>query len=438
MSDGLPLPKNVTVIGLGYVGLALALAFAKKLPTTGFDVDIARVDELLAGKDRNREVTESEIAASDLTLTVDASCIADAEFIVVTVPTPVTEDHKPDLSLLESASTTIGRQLAERSEGLPAPIVVYESTTYPGCTEELCGPIIQRESGLKAGEEFFLGYSPERTNFGDPEHNLETVIKVVAGQTPEVAKIVSEIYGLIAKAGTHMAPNIKTAEASKVIENVQRDLNIALFNEFAMIFDRMDIRSSDVFDAADTKWNFHRYRPGLVGGHCIPVDPYYLTYAASKLGHDSKVVLAGRAVNEAMPEYVAQKVANLMHERGGDPNSATALVLGITFKKNVSDTRNSKALLLAELLAKTFGTVHVYDPHIGRKKNWETRFELIGDPIDSGLEYDLIVLAVDHSDFDFLNEQLPDLLSSDGFVFDITGTLARNDKIASLTSIWTL
>lgn len=249
------------------------MAFAKKLPTTGFDVFQALFDELRAGTDRNREVPEAEITESDLKVPADASCITDAEFIVVTVPTPVTEDHKPNLSLLESANSLIGVRLRERSANLPAPIIVFESTTYPGCTEEFCGPIIERESGLKSGEGFFLGYSPERTNFGDAEHNLQTVVKVVSGQTSEVAQVVDDTYGLIAKAGTHMAANIRSAEASKVIENVQRDLNIALFNELSMNFDRMGIQSADVFDAAVTKWNFHRYQPGLVGGTAYPWIP---------------------------------------------------------------------------------------------------------------------------------------------------------------------
>ena len=438
MADSESLPGGVTVVGLGYVGLPLALAFAKKLPTTGFDLDVSRVDGLRAGIDHNSEVDSTTILSSKLTLTTDVSCIADAEFIVVTVPTPVTDDHEPDLSILASVSASIGDQLRGRSEGLPAPIVVYESTTYPGCTEEFCGPIIERESGLRSGEGFFLGYSPERTNFGDAEHTLETVVKVVSGQTSAVAARVAETYGLITKAGTHMAQSIKTAEASKVIENVQRDLNIALFNELSIIFDRIGIQSSDVFDAAATKWNFHRYQPGLVGGHCIPVDPYYLAYAAARTGYDADVVLTGRAINERMPEYVAEKVESLVRGRGDEPDSARVLVLGATFKKNVADTRNSKAIVLAELLAGRFGVVHVYDPYFDPEDGLERRFEVVGDPADSGREYDLVVMAVGHSEFDVLEDQLPELLSPGGFVFDLTGTLAQNEKIALTTSVWSL
>jgi UDP-N-acetyl-D-galactosamine dehydrogenase len=260
-------PASVVVIGLGYVGLPLALAFSKEFPTTGFDVDTSRVDELLAGVDCNQELSSVELLSSKLRFARESSCISDAEFIVVTVPTPVTCDYEPDLGMLYSASELIGTRLTERSINLRPPIIVFESTTYPGCTEEFCGPVIEDASGLKSGEGFFLGYSPERTNFGDDTHTVETVVKVVAGQTPEVAELVSDVYGKIVKAGTYMAVNIKTAEASKVIENIQRDLNIALFNELAMIFDKMGIRSVDAFDAAATKWNFHRYQPGLVGGN---------------------------------------------------------------------------------------------------------------------------------------------------------------------------
>ncbi|MBN4059356.1 nucleotide sugar dehydrogenase [Dehalococcoides mccartyi] len=440
MTSDWAMPRNVTVVGLGYVGLPLALAFSKELPTTGFDVDASRIDDLKAGKDRNREVVGAEITSSRLILTADASCIADAEFIVVTVPTPVTEDHKPDLSLLESASRAIGRQLRRRSESLPAPIIVYESTTYPGCTEEFCGPIIESESGLASGEGFFLGYSPERTNFGDPEHTLETVIKVVSGQTPEVATVVNDTYGLIARAGTHLAPSIKTAEASKVIENVQRDLNIALFNELAMIFDRMDIQSSDVFDAAATKWNFHRYKPGLVGGHCIPVDPYYLTYTAEQLGYEPRVILGGRQVNELVPEYLAEKAVNLLAPEGKDPKTSTVLVLGATFKKDVVDIRNSKAIVLAELMAATFGKVHVFDPLVERLEVQDASFESIGDPFGNGVAYDVVVLAVAHTRFSKYRNRLSELLSTNGIVIDVDGFFAGpgSSSINMLHRVWVL
>lgn len=416
-------PANVTVVGLGYVGLPLALAFARELPTTGFDVFDARVDELLAGSDRNREVPDAEIAASSVTFTADASCITDAEFIVVTVPTPVNEDHSPDLSLLESASAMIGVQLRRRSAGLPAPVIVYESTTYPGCTEDFCGPIIERESGLKSGTGFFLGYSPERTNFGDAEHNLETVVKVVSGQTPEVAQVVRNTYGLIAKAGTHLAANIKTAEASKVIENVQRDLNIALFNELAMIFDRMDIKSSDVFDAAATKWNFHRYQPGLVGGHCIPVDPYYLTHAAAEAGYDAKIVLAGRDVNEMMPEFIAAKILRYLDGRSSESDEASVLILGQTFKADIADTRNSKAITLAALIAARGVSTKVSDPMISGGSKEDGHLDVVDDPFKSSERFDVVVLAVPHSLFLSQLDQIVRLLWSGGLLVDVVGAM---------------
>jgi len=431
-------PRSITVVGLGYVGLPLALAFAKEFSTFGLDVDASRVNELLAGNDRNREVPEAEITASSVSFTSDESCIADAEFIVVTVPTPVLDDHTPDLSLLESASTTIGAQLRNRTAGLNAPIIVFESTTYPGCTEGFCGPIIERESDLKSGEGFFLGYSPERTNFGDQEHTLETVIKVVSGQTPEVAAIVADVYGRIAKAGTHLATDIKTAEASKVIENVQRDLNIALFNELAMIFDRMDIRSADAFDAAATKWNFHRYQPGLVGGHCIPVDPYYLTYAASQLGFDARIVLAGREVNESVAEFTAGKISTLLGEAGADSAEASVLMLGLTFKPNVSDIRNSKALMLADLLVQRHSSVDVYEPVGLIPQDMDTSYNVIDDPFASEKTYDVVVLAVPHDTLLAHKSNIGDLVKPGGLVVDLGSALDRTEIESTSRTYWSL
>jgi UDP-N-acetyl-D-galactosamine dehydrogenase len=426
MAKNRTLPKDVTIVGLGYVGLPLALAFASELPTKGFDVDVARVEGLQAGTDRNREVPDVDITESELELTSDTSCITDSEFIVVTVPTPVTDDYAPDLSLLESASAMIGVQLRGRTEGLPAPIIVYESTTYPGCTEEFCGPIIERESGLKSGEGFFLGYSPERTNFGDLEHDLETVIKVVSGQTPEVAQVVSDTYGLIAKAGTHMAANIKTGEASKVIENVQRDLNIALFNELAMIFDRMGIESSDVFDAAATKWNFHRYQPGLVGGHCIPVDPYYLTYAAAKQGYDAEVVLAGRAVNEAVPTFIAEKLAALLVEAGKEIDGSKVLVLGLTFKPDISDIRNTKTLMLLAELQKLGIEVVVHDPNVPDVALGRMGVAGHSDPLNSEETWDAVVVTVDHREFREAGaDKIASRVNQPGVFVDISGSFAN-------------
>ena len=424
-------PSDVTVVGLGYVGLPLALAFAAELPTTGFDNDKSRVEQLRAGSDRNREVESSLISSSKLILTADESCIAEAEFIVVTVPTPVTEDNRPDLSLLESASAMIGRCLRDRSSNASTPIIVFESTTYPGCTEDFCGPIIEQASGLKSGEGFFLGYSPERTNFGDAEHTLETVVKVVSGQTDEAARVVSDVYSRIAKAGVHLAPNIRTAEASKVIENVQRDLNIALFNESAMIFDRMGIKSSDVFDAAGTKWNFHRYQPGLVGGHCIPVDPYYLTYAAEQVGYVADVILAGRSVNEGMVPRIVEKIQQLAKESGQSPKDVEVLVLGQTFKGDVADFRNSKAILLSDAMAGPFKSVTVFDPY-GEKSDANR------DPFEGDATFGVVVLAVAHSQFVESTSAVRDLVVPDGVMVDLTGSIESSQMVGSDVHFWKL
>ena len=424
-------PSDVTVVGLGYVGLPLALAFAAELPTTGFDNDKSRIEQLRMGNDRNREVESSMISSSKLILTADESCIAEAEFIVVTVPTPVTEDNRPDLSLLESASSMIGRCLRDRSSNASTPIIVFESTTYPGCTEDFCGPIIEQASGLKSGEGFFLGYSPERTNFGDVEHTLETVVKVVSGQTDEAARVVRDVYARIAKAGVHMAPNIKTAEASKVIENVQRDLNIALFNESAMIFDRMGIKSSDVFDAAGTKWNFHRYQPGLVGGHCIPVDPYYLTYAAKQVGYDANVILAGRSVNEGMVPRIVEKIQQLVTEAGQLPSEIDVLVLGQTFKGDVADFRNSKAIRLGDALAGSFKSITRFDPY--GENNEANR-----DPFEGGTRFGAVVLTVPHSQFVESIAAVRDLVAPDGVMVDLTGSIDTSEMVDSDVLFWKL
>ena len=424
-------PSDVTVVGLGYVGLPLALAFAEELPTTGFDIDVSRVEQLLAGDDRNREIDSGLITSSNLTLTSDDSCVTDADFIVVTVPTPITEDNRPDLRLLESASATIGRCLRGRKTDSSVPVIVYESTTYPGCTEEFCGPIIERESGLISGEGFLLGYSPERTNFGDIDHTLETVVKVVSGQTDEAAHIVSEVYARIAKAGVHMAPNIKTAEASKVMENVQRDLNIALFNESAIIFDRMGLDSSNVFDAAGTKWNFHQYQPGLVGGHCIPVDPYYLTYAAEQVGYDANVILAGRNVNEGMVERISERILGLVDSRGKSPSDIDVLVLGQTFKGDVADFRNSKAVRLADSLTESFKSVITYDP-FGEESDSNR------DPFEETARYSVVVLAVGHSEFIGSVDAVARLVVSGGVMVDLTGSVDSSRMVDFDLLFWKL
>jgi UDP-N-acetyl-D-glucosamine/UDP-N-acetyl-D-galactosamine dehydrogenase len=424
-------PSDITIVGLGYVGLPLGLAFATEFLTIGFDINVSRVEQLQDGFDRNLEVDKDLISSSEVTFTSDDNCVTNAEFIVVTVPTPVTKDNRPDLSPLESASELIGKKLRGRSNRREAPIIVFESTTYPGCTEDFCGPIIERESGLKSGKGFFLGYSPERTNFGDADHTLETVVKVVSGQTTEAAKVVGDVYSRIAKAGVHMAPNIKTAEASKVIENVQRDLNIALFNESAMIFDRMGIDSSEVFDAAGTKWNFHRYQPGLVGGHCIPVDPYYLTYAAEQVGFDANVILAGRAVNEGMIQQVLQKVTGMIEKSGSSAVNADVLVLGQTFKNDVADFRNSKAIVLTEKLTDSFGSVTTFDPYGEENEMNENPF--LGSP-----KFDAVILAVGHADFVDSPSAVVELVTQGGVLIDLTGKMDSSHVENLNVSFWKL
>jgi len=432
------LPSNLVVIGLGYVGLPLALAFSKEISTTGFDVDTSRVDELLAGVDRNNELSSAELSSSKLSFTKESSCISDAEFIVVAVPTPVTKSYKPDLGMLKSASELIGNQLRERGKNLSPVIVVFESTTYPGCTEEFCGPLIEKASGLKSGVDFFLGYAPERTNFGDGIHTLETIVKVVSGQTPEVAELVSEIYGRVVKAGIHKAVNIKTAEASKLIENIQRDLNIALFNEFAVIFDKMNIRSSDVFDAAATKWNFHRYHPGLVGGHCIPVDPYYMTYASSELGYDARLVLAGRDMNERMAEFIADKVFGLINSITGDQAKASVLLLGLAFKPNVSDSRNSKVMTLVNLLLDRDLIVDVYDPFVQHRLSGGIDYRMIENPLSSNKEYDAVILAVPHDIFLNHKNRIIELVTAGGLVVDLGTDLDQSAVESVGKTYWSL
>ncbi len=349
------LRRKIAVIGLGYVGLPVAVAFAREgFEVVGFDIDSRRIDELKAGHDRTREVTPEELGKGKVLYTTRIDDLQKADFLIVTVPTPIDDQREPDMSIVLAASRTVGKALKKGD------IVVYESTVYPGATEEECVPILEAVSGLVCGTDFTVGYSPERINPGDRQHRLETIVKVVSGQDARTLDIVAETYAAVVTAGVHRAPSIKTAEAAKVIENTQRDLNIALMNELALIFARMDIDTADVLAAAGTKWNFLPFRPGLVGGHCIGVDPYYLTHKAQKLGLDPKVVLAGREANDGMGRYVAREALRLL----GDKASASPLVtvLGITFKEDVPDIRNSKVVDIIHALEKAGAQVQVADP----------------------------------------------------------------------------
>ena len=384
---------RIGVVGLGYVGLPLAVEFGKHFDTTGFDVKAGRIAELKAGRDSTLEVTRQELKSSTrLTFTTDLAAMKRCQVYIVTVPTPIDEYKRPDLTPLVKASESVGKVL-KRGD-----VVVYESTVYPGCTEEICVPILERESGLKFNKDFFAGYSPERINPGDKEHRLPTIKKVTSGSTPEVADFVNKLYSSIITAGTHKASSIKVAEAAKVIENTQRDVNIALINELALIFNRLGIDTEEVLNAAGSKWNFLRFTPGLVGGHCIGVDPYYLTHKAQEIGYHPEMILAGRRLNDNMALYVADQIAKLMASKRIHVNGSRALVLGVTFKENCPDIRNSKVVDVVRELAKNGAEVDIYDP-------WADTAELkheYGLRLTRNLQprrYDVAVVAVAHKEF---------------------------------------
>jgi UDP-N-acetyl-D-galactosamine dehydrogenase len=429
--------ETIAVVGLGYVGLPLACAFGQWRRCIGFDISTDRVSELHSGYDRTGEMKPQDLRAPSLEFTTDPQSLKAADFIVVAVPTPVDDHRTPDLGPLRAASRTVGRHLSAGT------VVVFESTVYPGATEEVCVPILEAESGLRCGSDFYVGYSPERINPGDPEHSLEQVVKVVAGQTPEVTESLVGVYGLVVKAGIHRAPDIRTAEAAKVIENTQRDLNIALVNELAMIFHRMEIDTTAVLEAAATKWNFLPFRPGLVGGHCIGVDPYYLTFKAEELGYHPQVILSGRRINDQMGVYVAEQTVKLMIRAGKVVQNARALVLGLTFKENVPDIRNTRVADVIRELRDYETHVDVYDPRaVPSEVEEEMGFRMIDDPFQSRQTYDAIVLAVAHDEFrsrdvaDFV-----DLLRTDhgaGVIVDVRGMLPRHAVEARGASYWRL
>ena len=405
---------QVAVIGLGYVGLPLALEFSKKYPVVGFDIDRDRVNELQNGHDRTREV-ESAALLSDMLFSSNLEDIANANTYIVTVPTPIDHFYKPNLLPILKATEMIGGLLKKGD------IVIYESTVYPGCTEEDCVPVLEKMSGLIYNQDFFCGYSPERINPGDKVNTLTTIKKVTSGSTATIAQVVNELYKSIIVAGTHLAPSIKVAEASKAIENAQRDINISFINELALIFDRMDIDTHDVLDAAATKWNFLKYKPGLVGGHCIGVDPYYLAHKAESLGYHPQVILSGRRVNNQMGQFVASKVIKLMIQKNLKINGSKVLINGFTFKENCPDIRNSKVIdIYTEL--KAFGLeVDVYDPWADpvQVKN-EYDIDLIEIPQNG---YDAVILAVSHDAFSDLDIQI--ITNDNAVVFDTKSVMSR-------------
>ena len=387
-----PADIRIAVVGLGYVGLPLAVEFGKRYDTVGFDINAARIDELKAGRDSTLEV-EPELlkSASRLGYASSVADIGDCNVFIVTVPTPIDAARRPDLTPLVKASESIGTVLK------PGDIVVYESTVYPGCTEEVCIPILERQSSLVFNRDFFAGYSPERINPGDKQHRVTTIKKVTSGSTPEVADFLDGLYGSIITAGTHKAPSIKVAEAAKVIENTQRDLNIALVNDLAILFNKLGIDTLDVLEAAGTKWNFLPFRPGLVGGHCISVDPYYLTHKAQEVGHHPQVILAGRRTNDSMGPYVADQVIKLMVRKGINPVQARILILGLAFKENCPDLRNTRVVDIIEALKGYNARVDVCDPWVDAA---EARHEYGLDLIKPGAgEYEAIVVAVGHEEF---------------------------------------
>jgi UDP-N-acetyl-D-galactosamine dehydrogenase len=383
--------ESICVVGLGYVGLPLAVAFASRFRVIGFDISPVRVRELQSGHDRTLELTPDQLRRhATIEFTTDPAAIAKSRVVVVTVPTPIDAHHRPDLTPLVKASTLIGRHLE------PGTTVVFESTVYPGCTEEDCIPVIERESGLTWKREFYAGYSPERINPGDREHTVEKIRKVVAGDLPATARLLESLYGSVITAGIHVAPTIKTAEAAKVIENTQRDLNIALMNELALIFDRQGIDTLRVLEAAGTKWNFLPFRPGLVGGHCIGVDPYYLAFKAESLGYHPDVILAGRRVNDSMGKFIAEKTVKLLIHDGRPVKGSKVLILGWTFKENVPDVRNTRVVdILTEL--RSYGVQCLpLDPHADPAEvRHEYGVELLTDAAAEG-PYEAIILAVKH------------------------------------------
>ena len=384
---------RVAIVGLGYVGLPLAVEFGRRYDTVGFDIRAARVDELRAGHDHTLEVDAAELAAATrLRFSAELEGIRGCNVYIVTVPTPIDAAKRPDLTPLVKASESLG-QVLERGD-----IVVYESTVYPGCTEEVCIPILERVSGLVFNRDFFAGYSPERINPGDKQHRVTSILKVTSGSTPEVADFVNRLYGSIITAGTHQASCIKVAEAAKVIENTQRDLNIALVNDLAILFNKLGIDTLEVLQAAGTKWNFLPFRPGLVGGHCISVDPYYLTHKAQEVGHHPDVILAGRRTNDGMGPYIAGEVIRLMVRKGINPVHARVLLLGLAFKENCPDLRNTRVVDIVHALRGYNTEVDVFDPWVdAAEARHEYGLELVDAPAAGA--YDAIIVAVGHRQF---------------------------------------
>ena len=411
---------KIAIVGLGYVGLPLAIEFSKKYPTIGYDINNLRIDELNNFIDKTHESTSEDlknVINTSLKLTSKIIHIKDCNIYIITVPTPVDENKNPDLTFLKKATSSISKILKKND------IVIYESTVYPGCTEEICVPILENQSKLEFNKDFFCGYSPERINPGDKLNTLTKIKKVTSGSTPKIANIVDDIYKSIINAGTHLAPSIKVAEASKAIENAQRDLNISFMNELALIFDKMEIDTSDVLEAARTKWNFLNFKPGLVGGHCISVDPYYLTYKSRKLGYEPKVILSGRDVNNRIGHFIADKTIQLIEKNKNKINSSHILVMGLTFKENCPDIRNSQVPVIIDRLADKGANVSVYDPYVDKEIVLDENISI--SLINKLDKYDGIIIAVAHDEFKNINfDNLKK--NSKSVIFDVKGILEKS------------
>ena len=420
--------KKLSVIGLGYVGLPIALEFARKMSVIGFDIKEDRVELMRKGIDPSNELKAEAFNGCDITYTCNPADLKEANFHVVAVPTPINTHNLPDLRPLLSATKAVGKALKKGD------YVVFESTVYPGCTEDDCVPILEEESGLKFNVDFKVGFSPERINPGDKEHTLTKILKIVSGSDDESAKVIEDVYASIIMAGIHKASSIKVAEAAKIIENTQRDVNIALMNELSLIFDRMDINTFEVLEAAGTKWNFLRFFPGLVGGHCIGVDPYYLTYKANELGYHSKIITGGRFINDSMGGYVAKTVVKKMISNGNKINGAKVLIMGATFKENVSDIRNSKVADVVNELKSFSIDVDVIDPHASSEEVMhEYGYGLI-DKVES--KYNAVIVAVNHDEYVKLDEEyFKSIMVDEGVFVDVKGIY--RDKIKQLT-YWSL
>lgn len=414
---------KIAIIGLGYVGLPLAVEFGKKVSVVGFDISSKRIEELKNGQDHTLEVSPNELQqASQLTFTCDLEKLKECNFFIVTVPTPIDDYKQPDLTPLIKASTSIG-QILKKGD-----IVVYESTVYPGATEEVCIPVLEKVSGLEFNTDFFAGYSPERINPGDKLHRVTNILKITSGSTPEVAEFIDEIYNLIIEAGTHKASTIKVAEAAKVIENTQRDVNIALINELALIFNRMGIDTEDVLKAAGTKWNFLPFRPGLVGGHCIGVDPYYLTHKAQSIGYHPEIILAGRRLNDSMGAYVVTQLVKKMIKKKIQVEGAKVLLLGLSFKENCPDIRNTKIIDIVKELEEYHIEVDVYDPWVdSAEAEHEYNIQPINNP--KSAEYDAIILAVAHEQFKQMGaEEIRKFGKAEHVLYDLKYVLTQQES----------